>query len=185
MAMFNDSNGKVREAIAWVFSRICENHADVIANKEVLDMLMPIFVNSLGDRPRVSLNTCKCIENLALLLGSTNPSLFSPYFDHTFKSLIQNSQRSDFDSSNDLMHSSFMALHQISEIAQPDVYGQIYELLHPLNNYIKQTIDPTKINDKKNMELQNYLSGVLQMFIIKIGDKLPKDYVLDIVNTLI
>lgn len=86
--MFSDDKVKIREAISWVFSRICENHADVIANKEVLDMLMPILVNSLNDKPRVSLNACKCIENVALLLGSTNPSLFSTYFDHTFKCLI-------------------------------------------------------------------------------------------------
>lgn len=32
LAMFNDSNEKVREAIAWVMSRICEHHSDVIAS---------------------------------------------------------------------------------------------------------------------------------------------------------
>jgi hypothetical protein len=26
LQMFNDPNAKVREAIAWVFSRICEDH---------------------------------------------------------------------------------------------------------------------------------------------------------------
>lgn len=28
--MFNDSNAKVREAIGWVISRICEHHSDVV-----------------------------------------------------------------------------------------------------------------------------------------------------------
>jgi len=32
LAMFKDSNGKVREAISWVMSRICEHHADVLTN---------------------------------------------------------------------------------------------------------------------------------------------------------
>jgi len=30
--MFNDTHAKVREAIAWVMSKICEHHSDVIAN---------------------------------------------------------------------------------------------------------------------------------------------------------
>lgn len=29
--MFADPHGKVREAISWVMSKICENHSDVIA----------------------------------------------------------------------------------------------------------------------------------------------------------
>lgn len=33
--MFQDPNAKVREAISWVMSRICEHHADVIANVQV------------------------------------------------------------------------------------------------------------------------------------------------------
>lgn len=36
IGMFGDPHGKVREAISWVFSKICENHADVITNKEIL-----------------------------------------------------------------------------------------------------------------------------------------------------
>ena len=30
--MFNDPVPRVREAIAWVMSKICENHSDVITN---------------------------------------------------------------------------------------------------------------------------------------------------------
>jgi hypothetical protein len=28
--MYQDQNGKVREAISWVMSRICEHHAEVL-----------------------------------------------------------------------------------------------------------------------------------------------------------
>jgi importin subunit beta-1 len=30
--MFNDPHARVRESIAWVMSKICENHSDVITN---------------------------------------------------------------------------------------------------------------------------------------------------------
>lgn len=52
--MFNDPNQKVREAIAWVMSRICEHHSDVIASTAAINQIIPIFINSLKDKPRVS-----------------------------------------------------------------------------------------------------------------------------------
>jgi hypothetical protein len=52
--MFNDTNAKVREAIAWVMSKICEHHSDVIANVNSLPILMPIFMNAVKDKPRIS-----------------------------------------------------------------------------------------------------------------------------------
>ena len=32
LAMFQDSNSKVREAISWVMSRISEHHSDLLVN---------------------------------------------------------------------------------------------------------------------------------------------------------
>ena len=54
ITMFGDGHGKVREAISWVMSKICENHSDVIANEEAINNLVPIFMNALKDRPRIS-----------------------------------------------------------------------------------------------------------------------------------
>jgi hypothetical protein len=34
--MFTDTNAKVREAIAWLMSRICEHHADVVSNQQAI-----------------------------------------------------------------------------------------------------------------------------------------------------
>jgi hypothetical protein len=34
--MFNEPNSKVREAITWVMSRICEHHADVLTNQNTI-----------------------------------------------------------------------------------------------------------------------------------------------------
>lgn len=53
--LFQDSHAKVREAIGWVFSRICEFHADVIANESAINIIIPTFLNSLKlDRPKVA-----------------------------------------------------------------------------------------------------------------------------------
>jgi hypothetical protein len=37
LAMFQDQNGKVREAISWVMSRICEHHAEVLLNPQIIN----------------------------------------------------------------------------------------------------------------------------------------------------
>lgn len=42
--MFNDTNAKVREAIAWVISRICEHHSDVVSNNQAMVIIMPVFI---------------------------------------------------------------------------------------------------------------------------------------------
>lgn len=54
VAMFNDPHAKVREAIAWVMSKICEHHSDVITNIQSLPTLMPTFMNAIKDKPRIS-----------------------------------------------------------------------------------------------------------------------------------
>ena len=52
--ILGDSHAKVREAIAWVFSKICEHHSDVITNLQSLPVLMPAFMQAIKDKPRIS-----------------------------------------------------------------------------------------------------------------------------------
>jgi hypothetical protein len=53
--MFNDPHGKVREAISWVMSKICEHHSDVITNDpQTLVNIMPAFIGAVKDKPRIS-----------------------------------------------------------------------------------------------------------------------------------
>lgn len=47
IGMFNDPNQKVKEAIAWVFSKIIEHHSEVIINPQVMEQLMPQFIQGL------------------------------------------------------------------------------------------------------------------------------------------
>ena len=70
--MFNDQNAKVREAIGWVMSRICEHHADVISNPQVIPVIIPIFITAMKDKPRVSNHICSALTNLATSLKPTN-----------------------------------------------------------------------------------------------------------------
>ena len=52
--MFNDPNGKVREAISWVMVRICEHHADIFADDNLLKQFLQKVLQAVLDKPRVS-----------------------------------------------------------------------------------------------------------------------------------
>jgi hypothetical protein len=65
ITMFSDPNAKVREAIAWVMSRICEHHSDVISNQQAISVILPVFIKTLGDKPKVSNQICHGIASLA------------------------------------------------------------------------------------------------------------------------
>ena len=52
--MFTDKNSKIREALSWVFHRICEHHPDFVSNKQVADEFIPRLKQGLQDKPRIS-----------------------------------------------------------------------------------------------------------------------------------
>lgn len=53
--MFKDESVKVREAISWVVSKICEHHSDVlIQDQNTINLFIETVIQSLQDRPRVS-----------------------------------------------------------------------------------------------------------------------------------
>jgi importin subunit beta-1 len=47
LMMFKDKNPKVREAISWVMARICEHHADVFANAQIINQFMMCVLEAI------------------------------------------------------------------------------------------------------------------------------------------
>jgi len=63
--MFKDSSIKVREAISWVTFQICTHHADVmVCTPEQTTMFVTVLMQSLSDKPKVSVYLCQAIEKL-------------------------------------------------------------------------------------------------------------------------
>ena len=73
--MFQDQSIKVREAIAWVTFQICIHHAEVmVATPEQTAHFVGVILQSLQDRPRVSIHLCQAIEALADSLAPADPA---------------------------------------------------------------------------------------------------------------
>jgi hypothetical protein len=82
-----------------------------------------------------------------------------------------NAYRADSDQQTDLALASFTALSALTEYCCPVSYEILYSKLVPLLRMIEQTLDTSKITLAKAKEMQDYLSGLLQIMLVKVGDK--------------
>lgn len=115
LAMFKDKSAKVREAISWVMARICEHHADVISNPQVIDQFMFCIIEAIKDKPRISNQCCHALMKLAVSLEPITSTEYSNaltrYFSDCIKVLIENSAREDFAGTGvDLVQASYVTI---------------------------------------------------------------------------
>lgn len=69
--LFKDQSTKVREANAWVLSRICDNHSDVLLEPNTLKNFMYQILVALKDQPKISFHCCGALEKLAVTCEPT------------------------------------------------------------------------------------------------------------------
>jgi hypothetical protein len=117
--MFQDQNSKIREAIGWVMSRICQYHSDVVSNPNSISVIIPVFLHALNDKPKISNQICFAIENLAVSLAPAHEdqatNALTPFFDDLFKALGANAMRQYNEKQVDLALASFTALSALVE----------------------------------------------------------------------
>jgi len=99
--MFKDKNAKVREAISWVMSRVCEHHADVLSNPQIINHFMFCLLEAVKDRPRISNQCCSAIMKLASSLEPSTQqeqraNALTPFYADTMQVLLANTERDDF-----------------------------------------------------------------------------------------
>lgn len=64
--MYTDQSLKVREAISWVINQICEHHAEVlVSSTQLTQHFITMILQSIQDKPRVSIQSCTAVEKLA------------------------------------------------------------------------------------------------------------------------
>ena len=82
--LFEDSSRKVREGIAWVFSKISEVHCEIFKNQQFFDQFIGIVLIRIQDAPRISNHICKTIENMSSYFSSRE----NPMVDNVFTSRL-------------------------------------------------------------------------------------------------
>ncbi len=189
ISMFTDANAKVREALGWLMSRICEHHADVVSNEQSIAIIIPMFLRALMDKPKVANQVCCAIENLATSLApqteDQRANALTPYFNDIFSALFVVAYRQDTDAGVDLPLASFSALSALTEYCCLDSCPVIYDKLVPLLQQIEATINGHDLGETKAKMFQDFLAGLLQIMLVKIGSKLDEVIANNIVQLLV
>lgn len=165
LQMFKDPNCKVREAISWVMSRICEHHADVLINPQIINQFMHCILESVGDKPRISNQCCNALSKLAASIEpATSEELttnaLSPFFGQILQILIANTAREDFHGTGiDLIQSSYVALTALVQSSSKDQADMVYQLMIPILQKLEASLAGGP-SEKAN-HLQDLLCGLL------------------------
>jgi len=143
--MFKDPNAKVREAISWVMSRICEHHADVVTSPQAVHQILPILKEALKDKPRISNQCCAAFEKLAFAcqpLEGESSNCITPYFQEILQILLTNTTREDYQGTGiDLMQASYMTMTSMVQNACSDSNEVINQLLIPVLQTLEQSLN--------------------------------------------
>jgi len=79
---------------------------------------------------------------------------------------------------------SFTALQSLTEYCCSSSYDVVFEKLLPILQQIEQTMDPNKYSDQKAKDFQDYLAGLLQIVLVKVGYKVDDQMGENIVKLL-
>lgn len=99
---------------------------------------------------------------------------------------MQNAYRTDYEGSSvDLCLASFTALSTLCENAGSSSNTFLYKMLVPILQSIEGTLDQSVYGEHKSKALQDYLSGLLQIILVRIGQKVDDDTASKIIHLII
>jgi len=79
---------------------------------------------------------------------------------------------------------SFASLSAVCEHAGEETNNLLYSMLIPVLQLIEKTLGADQ-QDKRNKDIQDYLGGLLQILLVKVGHKLDENTAGNIVKLLI
>jgi hypothetical protein len=122
ISLFQEQNSKVREALSWVFHKICEHHSEVFTDNGIATEIIPRIMEGLKDKPRISNQSCAAIEKLAEGQQPHTPeqeqNCLTPYYQTIIQYLLNNSQRTDYQGTGiDLQNASYTTLTHLIQFS--------------------------------------------------------------------
>ena len=181
LLLFSDGSPKVREAICWVFSRLSEHHPDVFLDQQVAEQFIPRLRDLISDKARISNQCCAVFEKLATAHAPPNDepnNCLTPYFQDLMQKLMinanqeaQTAEASVSSSGVDLQQASYMTMTTLIQHCCSDSYDFVYQLMIPTLQALEQTVKSPQQTGDRLRRLQDLLCGLLQVQLVKIGDR--------------
>ena len=129
LSLFEDQSRKVRETAAWFFSKVAQNHAELLATEDFFPTFYKYVMNGLKDEVKVACNSASIVTELAKSLKPVygqNRNILSNYYPELIENIVECSYRKDevkhYDgrSENKITVAGFDALYSLFENAPPD-----------------------------------------------------------------
>ncbi|KAK8808586.1 hypothetical protein WA158_008487 [Blastocystis sp. Blastoise] len=149
----NDSNSMVKDSSAWALGCVCLYRIDIV-DATYIQNIMTVLLNGLEQIPRVAVNICQSIGNLASFmlnrdLNDQPSNSLTPFFYNFMQALLKCTDRSDWNENN-LQSNCYEAIIQLIDACAADVYTVLEELIPFL---INKCIESMHINENTDRAL--------------------------------
>ncbi|UKK00045.2 importin subunit beta-1 [Theileria orientalis] len=169
-----DSSIAVRDTAAWTIARIATFHCGAmishLGSPEVRTTNMYKIMRALFDEPRVAVNICFFIHELAEHINDDNTTsynLLDGIFMHLCQSLVDRSNREDSLTPN-LFPSIFNSLCSLITGVSDNCKGQLTMLLEHFIRYVVSLTNADCTDPGNRMKLQS-LYGSIQLLVTRVG----------------
>ncbi|PFH31665.1 HEAT repeat-containing protein [Besnoitia besnoiti] len=180
--VLQDSSVAVRDTAAWTLGRIAQFHTPVVLQKLVNadgtvvaenNSLLAAIVNRLLDQPRVAVNVCWLLHELAdhmVAESADKPAAtpLDPLFQRLCDALIQVSERADADERS-LRDAAFNCLGALINNAGESCKSSMLKLLDHFVCQLSQSF-AFEANEATRQR-QGLLCGVIQILCLRLGSQ--------------
>ncbi|KAK1225996.1 karyopherin Kap95 [Marasmius sp. AFHP31] len=178
--MMTDNNVHVKDTTAWTLGRICDMLITVIKPDVHLHPLISALVNGLQDSPRIVVNCCWALMNLADQMGlygeeeseNQQSGALSPYYEGVVQALLRVTESSSNESN--YRTAAYEAItswltHATQDVI-PVVQNTVVAILQRMEQLLGMQNQILGMDDRNNWnELQSNFCSVIICVIRKLG----------------
>ena len=180
--LYNDQSRKIRATTAWFFSRVAQNHCELLGTETLFPSLCEKVVMGLKDETKVACNSATIITELAKSLAPVegqNRNILSDYYEDLIKHVLECAYRLDElkqsygRSENKITIAGFDALYSLFEYAPPDVENLLLSSLENFYNLLTEVSVKKDQLDDRSKDLQSFICVCLQTILNRMTETLP------------
>ncbi|KAF9265156.1 ARM repeat-containing protein [Marasmius fiardii PR-910] len=178
--MMADGNMHVKDTTAWTLGRICDMLITVIKPDVHLHPLISALVNGLQDNPRIVVNCCWALMNLADQMGlygdedveNQQTGALSPYYEGVVQALLRVTESSGNEANyRTAAYEAITSwLSHATQDAIPVVQNTLVTILQRMEQLLGMQNQILGVDDRNNWnELQSNFCSVIICVIRKLG----------------
>lgn len=194
LELYTDESRKVRETTAWFFSKVAQNHAELLGTEEFFPKLYERILNGLRDETRVACNSASIVTELAKSLKpieGQNRNILSNYYAELISNVLECAYRKDEikhahgRSENKITIAGFDALYSLFEYAPPDTEQLLLKSLEHFYEKLKETNKVEGGIDERTADMQSFLCVCIQTILNRIDQQLGEEVAQSLVSAII